>query len=112
MTFWDAVRVCFVKYADFTGRATRPDYWWFVLFILVAGLVVSMGGNFASSVFMLATIVPCIAVAVRRLHDTNRSGWWLLIGFVPVIGEIVLIVLLVQKSAPAHAISAPDVSVA
>ena len=112
MTFWDSVRVCFSKYADFNGRATRPEYWWFVLFIIVVSFVVSMGGNFASSVFMLATIVPCIAVATRRLHDTNRSGWWQLICLVPVVGLIVLIVFLAQKGVPAEAVSSPGVSVA
>jgi uncharacterized membrane protein YhaH (DUF805 family) len=112
MTFWDAVRVCFLKYADFTGRATRPEYWWFVLFIIIVSFVVSMGGNVASSVFMLATLVPCIAVATRRLHDTNRSGWWQLICLVPVVGLIVLIVFLAQKSVAAPALAPPEVSVA
>ena len=112
MTCWDAVRACGVKYADFSGRASRPEYWWFVLFIIVVGIVVSMGGNFASGVFTLATIVPCIAVATRRLHDTHRSGWWQLISLVPVVGWIVLIVFLAQKSAPAQAVASPGVSVA
>jgi uncharacterized membrane protein YhaH (DUF805 family) len=96
MTFLESVRVCFSKYADFSGRATRPEYWWFVLFIIVVGMVVSFGGDVASSVFMLATIVPSIAVATRRLHDTNRSGWWQLICLLPVIGIIVLVVFLAQ----------------
>ncbi|MEO6897449.1 MAG: DUF805 domain-containing protein [Caldimonas sp.] len=100
MTFQESIRTCFSKYADFTGRAVRSEYWWFALFVVVVSLALSLLSNVASSVFGLATIVPSISAATRRLHDTNRSGWWQLISLVPIIGVIVLIVFLAQEGKP------------
>lgn len=98
MTFQESIRVCFSKYADFNGRAGRSEYWWFILFIVIVSLATSMVGSVLSGLFSLGTLLPSIAAATRRLHDTNRSGWWQLILIVPVIGAIVLIVLLAQGS--------------
>jgi len=103
MTFQESIRVCFSKYADFSGRAGRSEYWWFFLFIVVVSLAASMIGHVLSGLFSLATLLPSIAVATRRLHDTGRSGWWQLICFVPVIGIIVLIVFLAQEGKPQEA---------
>ena len=97
MNFQDAIRVCFKKYADFTGRAGRSEYWWFFLFIVLVSLATSMVSHALSALFSLATLLPSIAAATRRLHDTNRSGWWQLICLIPVIGIIVLIVFLAQE---------------
>jgi len=97
MNFQESIRVCFTKYAEFNGRAGRPEYWWFFLFVVLAGLAASMISNVLSAVFTLATLLPSIAVATRRLHDTNRSGWWQLICLVPVVGIIVLLVFLAQE---------------
>jgi uncharacterized membrane protein YhaH (DUF805 family) len=102
MTFQDSIRVCFKKYADFTGRAGRPEYWWFILFIVIASLAASMISDVLGAVFSLATLLPSIAAATRRLHDTNRSGWWQLICLVPVVGLIVLIVFLAQEGKGAE----------
>lgn len=104
------------KYADFTGRSRRSEYWFFVLgnliiyFVLafLGGLIGGATGSEAAGavpmlllgVFGLAIIIPSIAVAVRRLHDTGRSGWWYLIGIIPLIGSIVLLVFFVQDSEP------------
>jgi uncharacterized membrane protein YhaH (DUF805 family) len=98
MTFQDSIKVCFAKYADFNGTASRSEYWWFVLFLIVASLVLSAIGPLVSGLFTLGTIVPSIAAATRRLHDTQRSGWWQLIVLVPLLGWIVLIVFLAQES--------------
>lgn len=100
------------KYATFTGRARRREYWYFQLFNLLAIMVLSVvdrftgtldketGIGFLSGAYVLAIFLPAIAVQVRRLHDTDRSGWWILIGFVPVIGNLVLLVFSVLDSQP------------
>lgn len=98
------------KYVVFSGRARRKEYWMFVLFNLIIALVLSLIAGIiaiaAKSVSVLATLyslavfIPGIAVSVRRLHDTNRSGWWLLINLVPIIGAIVSLVFMVSDSQP------------
>jgi uncharacterized membrane protein YhaH (DUF805 family) len=92
MTFIESIRTCFSKYADFNGCASRPEYWWWILFNVVVSGVLYRTNVWLDSVFTLATFLPTIAVTARRLHDTNRSGWWQLLTFVPVIGWIVLII--------------------
>ena len=95
------------KYADFDGRAHRTEYWMFFLVNFIIAIVLNVLASQASIfsilavIYSLATLIPGIAVAIRRLHDTNRSGWWLLIAFVPLIGAIVLIVFFIQPSHPA-----------
>ena len=94
MNFFDAVKTCFVKYTKFSGRASRSEFWLFVLFTFVVGLMLAFldpliaGVSFMdydevlaplSTIFTIAIFIPSIAVNVRRLHDVNRSGWWLLI---------------------------------
>ena len=98
MTFQESIKVCFNKYADFTGRASRAEYWWFMLFILLVSLAASMISPMLSGLFSLGTLLPCLAAATRRLHDTNRSGWWQLVALVPVIGFIIILVFLAQES--------------
>lgn len=96
MTFVDSIRTCFKKYADFNGCAPVSEFWWWVLFTLVAGIGIDFFSHTLSMVFSLLTFVPGIAVAARRLHDTNRSGWLQLLILIPVIGWILVIVWLVQ----------------
>ncbi|HSM94581.1 MAG TPA: DUF805 domain-containing protein [Rhizomicrobium sp.] len=82
MTFDQAIVSCFKKYAVFKGRAPRSEYWWFVLFIFLAEAAavivdVTAGTNFIADIVELAFLLPQLAVSVRRLHDINRSGWWI-----------------------------------
>jgi uncharacterized membrane protein YhaH (DUF805 family) len=100
------------KYAVFGGRSRRREYWYFVLFTAIINGVLSIIdgviGTLSSSanigllsgIYSLAVLVPSIAVSIRRLHDTDRSGWWVLIALIPIIGAIVLIVFLIQDSTP------------
>ena len=92
-----AVQAVLSKYATFSGRARRSEYWWFALAYLVAVVVTSfvdaaIGTQVVTSLLALALFLPSLAVTVRRLHDTNRSGWWILICVVPIIGSIALLV--------------------
>ena len=93
MDFVTAVRRCLLeKYADFNGRASRPEFWWFVLACFIVNVL--MGAIFRgwiSSIISLALLVPSIAVGARRLHDIGKSGWLQLIAIIPIIGWIVLI---------------------
>lgn len=110
MTFNEAIRTCFAKYVDFSGRASRSEYWWFVLFILLGNFVLSFfdAAIFGTAVdgqpvsvlggiWSLALLLPSIAVGVRRLHDLDKSGWWLLLVLIPLIGFLVLLFFFVQK---------------
>jgi uncharacterized membrane protein YhaH (DUF805 family) len=90
MDFQTAVKSCFQKYAMFDGRSRRSEYWWFVLFLIVGNFVLSLIGDMLGLIFSLATLVPSLSAAARRLHDTDRSGWWQLIG-ITIIGLIPLI---------------------
>lgn len=92
------------NYAVFNGRARRKEYWMFVLINMIVSAVlnviqgvIGMEVPWISIIYMLAVLLPSIGVAIRRLHDTERSGWWLLISFIPLIGTIVLIVFLCQN---------------
>ncbi len=93
MDFQTAVRTCFQKYAMFEGRASRPEYWWFFLFLVVGNFVLGMVSDTLGLIFSLATLMPGLAVGARRLHDTGRSGWWQLIALT-IIGVIPLIIWL------------------
>ncbi len=107
MGFSEAVRRCLSLYATFSGRARRSEYWFFVLFNILAGMVALMVDRvlfpgFEDGVLNplvgLALLLPSLAAAARRLHDRGRSGWWLLIGLVPVLGHILLLIWFCQPS--------------
>ena len=96
------------KYAVFSGRASRKEFWMYILFNVIIGIVLAAVGPFIGdknmviyTIYMLAVIVPTIAVEVRRLHDIGKSGWWWFIALVPAIGGIWLIVLLATGSQQA-----------
>ena len=99
-------RVVLEKYAEFTGRARRSEYWWFtlanVIVMLVLALLIAVADIFwvLYAIYGLALIVPSIAVTIRRLHDTDKSGWWILIALVPFVGGIILLVFMCIDSTP------------
>lgn len=100
------------KYAVFNGRSRRKEYWYYFLinFLIITVLLLidnqlgwinkEAGMGVLSGIYALAVLIPGIAVAVRRLHDSNRTGWWVLIALIPIIGPIILIFLLIQDSTP------------
>lgn len=100
------------KYAVFSGRARRKEFWYFTLFNVIVSIVLAAvdaaigtlntdsGIGLLSGIYSLAVIIPSIAVSVRRLHDIGRSGWWVLIGLIPLVGAIVLLIFNVQDSQP------------
>ena len=106
MTFTEAVKSGFDHYVKFDGRASRPAYWWWFLFTILVAVAASIIdaaiGSFGviSGIAGLALLLPGLSVAIRRLHDTDHSGWWVLIGLIPIIGFIVLLVFYLRQSDP------------
>jgi uncharacterized membrane protein YhaH (DUF805 family) len=96
MSFFESIKTCFSKYARFDGRASRSELWWWVLFVFLASAAASRLGNTVSGLFSLLVFLPNIAVAARRLHDTDRSGWLQLVVLIPLIGWILMIYWCVQ----------------
>jgi uncharacterized membrane protein YhaH (DUF805 family) len=100
------------KYAEFNGRARRKEYWIFFLISTVISIILAVIDSFAgtiseeaglgllSGIYALAVLIPGLSVTVRRLHDTDRSGWWILIGLIPIIGGIALLIFMVLDSTP------------
>jgi uncharacterized membrane protein YhaH (DUF805 family) len=108
------------KYAVFSGRARRKEYWFFVLFYLILAIVLcaidiatgtfneETGFGLLSGLLALGLLIPSLAVTVRRLHDTGRTGWWILIGLVPLVGFIVMLVFTVLDGTPGDNRFGPD----
>ncbi|WP_271985662.1 DUF805 domain-containing protein [Pseudoclavibacter terrae] len=124
-SFGQAVKRFFKKYAVFSGRASRSEYWWWILFGVIVNAVFFLIGSLAGgpgtmdssgqftgasgaytavsvvqSLWGLATLIPGLALLFRRLHDTNRSGWWWLLLFIPLVGAIVILVFVISDSRP------------
>lgn len=102
MGFVDAIKAGFSNYVNFSDRACRSEYWYWVLFIVIAEIVANIidaliGLGIVSTIFGLGTILPSLAVAVRRLHDLDRSGWWILLSLIPLVGAIILIIWYCSK---------------
>ena len=108
MSFTESIKTCFQKYIDFNGRAGRPEFWWFALFSLIVSVALSIVAmaayflTFLEWIFALVMLLPSLAVTVRRLHDTNRPAWWLLL-LVPPVGFIGWIPLLIFCVLPGTA---------
>jgi uncharacterized membrane protein YhaH (DUF805 family) len=116
MNFGTAIKAFWSNYTNFKSRARRSEYWFIQLFLVLANLataaidfalmngdvdrfIANGGGGIVGLIWIIATIVPALAVLIRRLHDTNRSGWWALIGLVPFVGAIVLLVFTIEDSS-------------
>lgn len=105
MDFMTAVKTVFAKYAVFSGRARRSEFWWFFLFYVIVDIVVQIIDVAAKTsiiglLLALVFLLPSLGVDVRRLHDIGKSGWWILIGLIPIVGAIILIVWACQDSQP------------
>lgn len=115
MGFSQAVKSFWSRYTNFKGRSRRSEYWYIQLFLIITNLaaaaidlalmdgdvdrfIANGGGGIVGLVWILATILPALAVLVRRLHDTGKSGWWALIGLIPLAGGVVLFVFSVLDS--------------
>ena len=96
-----AVRICLTKYADFNGRAARPEFWWFMLAQFVATVILNMVSATLGGLFSLAMLVPSLAVGSRRLHDLGKTGWLQLLGLIPFVGWLILIYWDAQPGEPA-----------
>ena len=125
MGFGEAVRLFFKNYTNFQGRSRRAEYWWpmlmyvivYVAFLLISGIGSAMGdlgviliaiAGLAYVVFGIAIIVPMFAVTFRRLHDTDKSAWWMLISFIPLVGGIVLLIFTVMEGTKGTNKYGPD----
>ena len=106
MGIQEAVGSCFSKYMTFEGRASRAEYWWWALFVLAVAVILVIAGNIVmgtdsgagavlAGLFILVTILPGLAVSIRRLHDTDHSGGWFFIQMVPAIGALWFLYLMV-----------------
>lgn len=111
MTFSDSVSTCLKKYFVFQGRASRSEYWWFQLIVSPSYFVSTILENEIGYFFLgitLFTLIPAISAGVRRLHDTNRSGFFLLISFIPFIGGLVLLFFLIPEGTKGKNRFGPD----
>lgn len=90
ITFFESIRVCLTKYAEFNGRASRSEFWWFALFVTLVSLGCAYVSETLVSVFSVAMLLPVLAAGARRLHDCGKSGWWQLFLLVPVGGLMML----------------------
>jgi uncharacterized membrane protein YhaH (DUF805 family) len=108
MSFTEAIKSGFDHYVNFDGRAGRPAYWWWFLFGILAAIAANIldravfDTTFVSAIVGLGLFLPGLSVAVRRLHDTDHSGWWVLIGLIPIIGWIVLLIFYLRQSDSAE----------
>lgn len=108
VTFGEAVnRALTVNYCNFNGRASRSEFWWFYLFGFIASCIISVAFCWSSTIeyivsgiFSLFMLLPGLGISARRLHDTGRSGWWILVNLVPIVGWIIYVYFTVQDSQP------------
>ena len=98
ITLTEAIKLFYQKYTDFSIRATRAEYWYVFLYIFVVSGILSWINEYLGYVFGIINFVPNIAIAIRRMHDIGKSGWWILINLIPLIGWIWYIILAIKPS--------------
>jgi uncharacterized membrane protein YhaH (DUF805 family) len=113
MGFGQAISSGFSNYVNFSGRSARSEYWFWVLFVFIADIVAiaidaAIGKQIISSLFGLAVLLPGLAVTVRRLHDLDRTGWWIFLGLIPLVGAIILIIWFCSKGTDGPNRFGPD----
>ena len=113
MNFGDSIKLGFSNYVNFTDRACRSEYWYWILFVFIGYIVAEIidaviGRPIFYTLFTLGVLIPNIAIGVRRLHDLDRSGWWLLLSFIPLVGAIILIVWFCSKGTDGPNRFGPD----
>ncbi|MFM9970816.1 MAG: DUF805 domain-containing protein [Burkholderiales bacterium] len=99
MTFTDSIITCLKKYSDFSGRASRSEYWWFTLFCVVAPSGLGLINEILGALSFFALLLPQITASARRLHDVGKTGWLLLVGIIPIVGQLVVLYWCVLASS-------------
>lgn len=110
VSFTEAIKMALQQnYCNFSGRSSRSEYWWYMLFYFIVSFIVSFIGNATGSQVLnywlslfvgLALFLPSLGLCVRRLHDINKSGWWVLLNLIPVVGWIILLIWVCKDSDP------------
>ena len=101
MNFIESLQICYKKFFDFSGRASKSEYWWFQLYNTILYILTFVFQNDLALLFSIlgiANLIPVFAAGVRRVHDSNKSGWWILISFVPIIGLYIIVLLITDGS--------------
>ena len=101
MNFIESLQTCYKKFFDFSGRASKSEYWWFQLYNTILYILTFVFQNDLAllfSILVIANLIPVFAAGVRRVHDINKSGWWILISIVPIIGLYIIVLLITDGS--------------
>ena len=97
MNFIESIQICYKKFFDFSGRASKSEYWWFQLFNIIIyflSLIFQSDLALLFSILIIINLIPIYAAGVRRIHDSNKSGWFVLLSLIPIIGLYVLVLLI------------------
>lgn len=109
VSFTEAIKMALQQnYCNFSGRSSRSEYWWYSLFTFILGFIIAIfagilgenAGNALTGIVYLALLLPGLGLTVRRLHDINKSGWWILINLIPLVGWIIMLIWLCKDSDP------------
>lgn len=98
MNFFQSIKSVYKNYWNYKGRASRSEYWYFYLFSFLVALLLTISSSFLNLIFIVLNLIPNLFVAIRRLHDTNKSGWFMFISLIPIAGPIIYLVRLCKKS--------------